>query len=191
MTRDLGRMRAAMATLLVASALLFFVGVLMERANGSSGTAHVEATSPPGESATPHVEGSDEAGEVGAGETAESSAPEASAAASGEAGEAAESSETTGNESILGIDPEAPPLVALAIILSLVAAFLVYRDGRSTVVVGAIIIAVGFAALDLLELSHQVREGTALVAVIAAVVAAGHLLAAWFGFMIVRPAAVV
>ena len=185
MTRDLGRMRAAMATLLVASALLFAVGILIERANGSAGTAQVEATSPPGQSTAPHVEGSSGEGETG-GEAGESNAPQASVAATREAGEAAGHTETGSSEAILGIDPEAPPLVALAIILSLGAAFLVYRDGRTAVVAGAIAIAVGFAALDLLEVSHQLRDSTALVAVIAAVVAAGHLLAAWFGATIVR-----
>jgi hypothetical protein len=187
MTRDLGRMRAAMATLLVAAALFFAVGILIERATGSAGTAHVEATSPPGQSIAPHVEGSSEGG----GEAGQSYAPETSAAATAEALEAVGHTETGSSEAILGIDPEAPPLVALAIILSLVAAFLVYRDGRRAVVAGAVVVAVGFAALDLLEVSHQVREGTALVAVIAAVVAAGHLLAAWFGVAIVRRPALV
>jgi hypothetical protein len=181
MTRDLGRMRAAMATLLVASALLFAVGIVIEGGTSSTGTEHVEATSPPGQSIGPHIEGSGEAGEAG-----ESRAPEASAAATGEAGESAGHSETGSGEAILGIDPEAPPLVSHAIILSLVAAFLVYRDGRRTVVAGAVVVAVGFAALDLLEVTHQVREGTALVAAIAAVVAVGHLLAAWFGWAVVR-----
>ena len=48
------------------------------------------------------------------------------------------------------------------------------------------VVAVGFAALDLLEVSHQVRRGASLVAVIAALVTAGHLLAAAFGGAIVR-----
>ena len=185
MTRDPGRMRAAMATLLVATALLFAVGIVIEGATTSTGVEHVEATSPPGQSIAPHVEGSNEAGEAG-GEAGESRAPEASAAAAGEAGESAGNSETGSGEAILGIDPEAPPLVALAIILSLVAAFLVFRDGRRSVVAGAVVVAVGFAALDLLEVTHQVREGTALVAAIAAVVAGGHLLAAWFGVGVLR-----
>ena len=185
MSRDLGRMRAAMATLLVASALLFAVGIVIERATGSTGTEHVEAPSPPGQSAAPHVEGSSEAGEAG-GEAGESRAPEASEAGAGEAGESAGHSESGSSEAILGIDPEAPPLVVLAIILSLVAAFLVYWDGRRTVVTGAVVVAVGFAALDLLEVTHQAREGSALVAAIAIMVAIGHMLAAWFGVAIVR-----
>lgn len=183
MTRDLGRMRAAMATLLVASALLFGVGILIERGAGSAGTPHLEATSPPpAVSTAPHVEGSGEQD----GEAGESHAPEASSV-TGEAGEPAGThTETTSTESILGIDPEAPPLVAVAIILSLLAAFLVWRDGRRVIIAGAIVIAVGFAALDLLEIIHQVGEGTALVAVIAALVAIGHLLAASFGIAILR-----
>ena len=181
MTRDLGRMRAAMATLLVASALLFGIGILIERGTGSPGTPHVEATSPPSGSTAPHVEGSSEAGEAGASPAAEASATTA------EAGESPGAhTETTSTESILGIDPEAPPLVAVAIILSLLAAYLVWRDGRRIVVIGAIVVALGFAALDLLEVSHQVRKGTTLVAIIAGLVAVGHLLAAGFGAAIVR-----
>ena len=181
MTRDLGRLRAAMATLLVASALLFGLGILIERGTGSPGTPHVEATNPPAQSAAPHVEGSSEAGEAG-----ESPAAEASVTTA-EAGESpGVHTETTNTESILGIDPEAPPLVALAIILSLLAAFLVWRDGRRIIVIGAILVALAFAALDVLEVSHQIREGTTLVAIIAGLVAVGHLLAAGFGVAIVR-----
>src|SRR5260221_9346245 len=175
MTRDLGRMAAAMATLLVASALLFGVGILVERWTGSTESPPVEATSPPGPSTAPHVEGSSGAGGETGGEAGESHAPEASvasAAATGEPGEAAGHTDTAGSEAILGIDPEAPALVALAIIVSLAAAFLVYRDGRRSVVAGAVAVAVGFAALDLLEVNRQLREGTALVAVLAAIVAA-------------------
>ena len=65
---------------------------------------------------------------------------------------------------------------------SLLAAILV----RRIVVIGAIVVALGFAALDLLEVSHQVRKGTTLVAIIAGLVAVGHLLAAGFGAAIVR-----
>ena len=182
MTPDLGRLRAAMATLLVASVLLFVIGILVERGAGSSGSPHVEATSPPvTASASPHVEGSGGA----SGEAGESHAPEASAVA-GEAGDGTGHTETGSHEAILGIDPEAPPLVAVAVILSLLAAFLIWRDGRRIIVVGAIVVAVGFAALDLLEVSHQVREGTIVVAIIAGLVAVGHLLAATFGVAILR-----
>ena len=159
MNRDPGRLRAVMATLLVASALLFGVGILVERSTGSS--------APPAPPTAPHHEGAGERG--------------------GESGEAVGAhTETGGSESMFGIDPEAPPLVAFAIILSLVAAFLVWRHGRRLVIVGAILIALAFAALDLLEINHQAREGTALVAVIAALVAVGHLIAGGLGITIVR-----
>ena len=184
MTRDLGRLRAAMATLLVASALLFVVGIFIERGTGSVHTPHLEATSPPAaQSPAPHVEGSGESGENG-GESGASHAPEASAAES--AGEGVGHTDTGSGEAILGIDPEAPALVALAIIVSLLAAFLVWRDGRRLVIAAAIVVALGFAALDVLELSHQAREGTALLVVIAGLVAIGHVLAAGVGLTIVR-----
>ena len=184
MTRDLGRMRAAMAALLVASALLFGVGILIERGAGSSGTPHVEATSPPAAASTaPHVEGSGEAG----GEAGESHAPEASSsAAAGAAGDGIGHTESGSSEAVLGIDPEAPALVTLAIALSFLAAFLVWRDGRRLVMAGAILVAIGFAALDLLEVGHQIREGTTLLSLIAGLVAVGHLLAGAFGAAIFR-----
>jgi hypothetical protein len=167
-----------MATLLVASALLFGIGILIERGTSSTGTPHVEATNPQAAASTaPHVEGSGEAGE--------SHAPAASAA-TGDAGEGVGHTETSSSEAILGIDPEAPALVTLAVILSLLAAFLVWRDGRRLVIAGAVLVALAFAALDLLEVSHQVREGTTLLALIAGLVAVGHLLAAAFGVAIFR-----
>ena len=188
MTRDPGRMRAAMATLLVASAVLFGIGILIERGTGSAESPHVEATGPPVAASTaPHVEGSGETGgEAGSTLTAEASATNAEASVS-----AGAHTEAVSGESILGIDPEAPPLVAVAIIVSLLAAFLVWRDGRRVIITAAIVVAVGFAALDLLEVSHQLREGTALVAVIALLVTAGHLLAAAFGVTIARQSGVV
>ena len=179
MTRDLGRLRAAMATLLVASALLFLVGIFIERGGGSAATPHVEASPPAAASTTPHVEGSGETG----GEAGESHARGATAET---AGESAAHSESGGSEAILGIDPEAPALVALAIIVSLLAAFLVWRDGRRLVIAAALVVALGFAALDLLEVSHQAREGTALLVIVAGLVAVGHLLAAGLGVVIYR-----
>jgi hypothetical protein len=183
MTRDVGRLRAAMATLLVASAVLFGIGILIERGTGSAGTPHVEATSPPAAASTaPHVKGSGEAGGEG-GSTPAAEAP----TATGEAGETAGAHpETFGSEAILGIDPEAPALVTLAIILSLLAAVLVWRDGRRLVMAGAVAVALGFAALDLLEVSHQFRDGTTLLVLIAGLVAVGHLLAAALGVSIYR-----
>ena len=180
MTRDLGRLRAAMATLLVAATLLFVVGIFIERGGSSAPTPHLEATSPPvAASAAPHVEGSGEAG----GEASESHAPAATAES---AGEAAGHTETGSSEAIFGIDPEAPALVAFAVILSLLAAFLVWRDGRRLVLGGAVVIALGFGGLDLLEVSHQAREGTALLVIIAGLVTSGHLLAAGVGVTIFR-----
>jgi hypothetical protein len=183
MTRDPGRMRAAMATLLVAAALLFGVGTLVERGTGPAESPHLEATeAPTAQSPAQHVEGSDEDGE----KSEASHAAEASAAA-GEAGEPAGThTEAVRNESILGIDPEAPPLVALAILVSLVAAFFVWRDGRRIVVAAAVVVAIGFATLDLVEVGHQAHEGTAVVAIIAGLVAVGHLVAAAFGVAILR-----
>ncbi len=184
MTPDPGRLRAAMATLLVAATVLFVVGIVGERWAGSGGTPQLDATSPPvAASNPPQVEGSGEGG----GEAAESHAPKVAVAeSSAETGAAAGHAETGSGEAILGIDPEAPALVGLAIVLSLLAAFLIWRDGRRLVIAGAIVVAFGFAALDVLEVSHQAREGAALLAVIAGLVTCGHLLAAAAGVAVLR-----
>ncbi|MDL2335011.1 MAG: hypothetical protein QFC55_03135 [Chloroflexota bacterium] len=186
MTRDLGRLRAAMAALLVATALLFVVGIFIERGTGSAGSPHVEATSPAADpSATPHAEGSGESSDGGGG--AEVSPAAESPGATEAAGESTETHrDSVASESFLGIDPEQPALVGMAVLLSLLTAFLVWRDGRPIVIAGAIVLAFGFGALDLLEVSHQVREGTALIALVAAVVAMGHGLAAAVGVAILR-----
>jgi hypothetical protein len=181
MTRDVGRLRAAMATLLVASALLFAVGIFIERGTSSTNAPHVEATSPPSASIVPHVEGSGEEGSGEAdGEAGEAGASEATTA------EAVGDSETGGSEDILGIDPEAPTLVGLALIVSFVAAFLVWRYRRRLIIAGAIVVALIFAALDTLEVSHQAREGAVVLVAIATVVAVGHLLAVGLGVAILR-----
>ena len=180
MTRDLGRLPAVMATLIVASTVLFVVGIFIERGTASATSPHVEATSPPtAASPAPHVEGSGEAG----GEGDESHAPEASGESPAEAGG---NTEAGGSEAIFGIDPEAPALVGLAVILSLLAAFLVWRDGQRLVVGGAVVVTLGFAVLDLLEVSHQAREGTVLLVLIAGLVAIAHLVAAGVGVVILR-----
>ena len=180
MTRDPGRLRTAMAALIAVSTLLFVVGILIERGSTSTAAPHVEATNPPiPASNAPHVEGSSEAG----GEAQESHAPTASAEA---AGEGVGHRETGSTEAILGIDPEAPALVAVAVLLSLLAAFLVWRDGHRRVIGGAVAVALGYATLDLLEVSHQTREGTVLLVLIAALVAIGHLLAAGVGLATLR-----
>ena len=58
------------------------------------------------------------------------------------------------------------------------------REGE--LVAAAIGVAIGFAALDLLEVRHQASDGTTLVAVIAGLVAAGHVVAAALGLAILR-----
>jgi hypothetical protein len=183
MTRNLGRMRAAMATLLVASAILFGVGVLIERGAASSTAPDVEATAQPGtQSPAPHTEGpAVENGEGGEAHPAEATASPGVVAETGD-----NHAGNGGNESILGIDPEAPLLVIFAITVSLVAAFLVWRDQRRIVMAGTTVVALGFAGLDLLEVSHQVREGTALLVVIATAVAVGHVLAGMLGIAVLR-----
>jgi hypothetical protein len=100
-------------------------------------------------------------------------------------GEAVGSSEVGGeshaaaSETVLGINPESVPLIAAALVASLVLAVGIWLYWRRAVILwvaaGAMF---AFAALDVIEVVHQLAvQHPALVAV-AAVVAILHLLAA-------------
>jgi len=188
MTRDIGRLRAAMATLLVASALLFGVGILVEQGSGATPGTPGETTTPSEGSPAPHVEASGgEGGEAGEAGESHPASTEPTGAVGGEADEAPGTHEASGSsELILGINPEAPAMVWLAIILSLLAAWFVWRDGRRVVIGAGIAIALAFGALDLLEVRHQLSDGTIVVGGIAAAVAGAHLAAAALGGLILR-----
>lgn len=106
--------------------------------------------------------------------------------AEGEEGEAhdegAEGDETHDEEAeeqtILGIDVESPAAIALAVIASvIVAGALRFRPVR--VVLGiSVAFGVAFAVLDIAEGAHQIDESKTGLAVLAGVIAAGHLASA-------------
>lgn len=89
------------------------------------------------------------------------------------AGEHAETGEHTG-ERILGINLESTPLVATAVVISVLLAAATWRRDHRFVVLITALFAAAFAALDLAEFSHRLRRPAITIAVIAAVIA--HIL---------------
>jgi hypothetical protein len=143
------------AALLVVAAVLFVIGVTAE----SDEDTHRDEPSAQGEE---HSE---------AGESAEVRADEAAAA-----DEEAETTEGTegDEERVLGLDLESPGPVAAAVVLSVVlAALVLWRRDRRVLVVTAVV-AGAFAVLDIVEVSHQLDEDNAGLAVLAATIAVLH-----------------
>jgi hypothetical protein len=150
-------LRAWLAMLLVGSALLFFVGIYLER--GVSAPERPAASAPSSQPEALTVEGGGEGAEAG-----HSEAPAASAAPAGEtAGEHAAEGRP------FGIDVESPLLVGGVIAISLLLALAVLLTTRPLVPVAILGFAVIFALFDALEVSFQLgalRSGLALIAMI-------------------------
>ena len=147
--------RRVVAALLLATAVLFVVGVAVERRDEhrAEGAEKSETSE--------HREGS-EAGHGG------------ELAAHNEVGE--------GNEArVLGIDAEATPLVAAAVLVSIaLAAFVWFSDAEALLAIVAIV-AAAFAVFDVAEVFHQIDESRAGLAITAGLVAAGHATIAILG----------
>jgi hypothetical protein len=148
MRTDRPSLRAVLALLLAGSAILFFVGIYLERGmTASTAPAVVQASAAP--ASAPPVEGSGgEAGE--AGRSSGASAPDAAEGSGKTAGEHA--TETWP----LGIDLEAAPLVGGVIVVSLALAGAVAMTTSPVVLVVIVGFAVLFGLFDLLEVAHQV-----------------------------------
>jgi Flp pilus assembly protein TadB len=144
-----------MAALLLATAILFVVGVAVERRDEH----HAEGTEPA--SSSEHREASE----------TERKSEEAAHTASGERNEAR----------VLGIDAEATPLVVLAVLVSIMLAVLLWVSDSVGLLAVVALLAAGFAVLDIAEVIHQIHESRTGLAVIALLVAAGHATIAIFG----------
>ena len=168
--------RAWLATLLVASALLFFAGIYLER--GTTATETPVATVPSGHPEASPAEGGGEAGEAG-----HSDAPAASAGGAGET-----DAEHAAEARPFGIDLESPFLVGGAIVISLVLALAVLRIKNPLVPVAIVGFALLFMLFDLLEVSHQLGASRSGLVLIAGLLAALHLVTALLALRLVpRP----
>jgi Flp pilus assembly protein TadB len=142
------------AVLLLVTAVLFSVGVAIERRD--SGHEAAAAVTPDREGAEAHESG----------ESAES--VESAESADQDHGE---------NEAVLGVDLESPWTVAAAVAVSAALAVGLWVSSRRWLAVIAAAFAVLFAALDIDELVHQVTEHRAWLVAIAVLLAVGHLAA--------------
>jgi hypothetical protein len=164
--------RALLVALLVASTVAFVVGVSIER---SSADTHAEPAA-----ATQGGEG----GESSAEHAAEAGADE------GHAETARRETDEGASESFFGVDYEATPFVALVVLFSLGLAAAVWLRPRWALLLGAVAVAmVVFAALDVREVVHQLDESKGGLALLAGVVAVGHLAAAALAALMSRSTA--
>jgi hypothetical protein len=175
------RARLLTAILLIASAAAFTTGVIIERTAPAESHAESSHSAVTGEQPTisPSGTGERDSGEPG------NPAPPYAAAKPAEHSEPAAHGENTGRasheahaETLLGINPEATPLIMIAILLSLVLAAAVTAVRSPRLLPGIALIMLAFAALDIRELTHQIHESRPGLAALAAAVALLHLLAA-------------
>lgn len=165
------RMRAILALLLVATAVLFAIGTSIERSQRNSHNEKAASTESVGQSTGSTGEaGSGESGGEQKSSTETAGKTDASAAKTEVKGEA--------GQKLFGIDTESVGAMIAAVAVSLgLAAAVWFRRERwwlwLTVAFGIV-----FAAGDVRELNHQMNESRTGVALIAAILIATHLLIA-------------
>lgn len=154
-----GGPRRIAAILLVATAVLFVIGVTAEDDNHNEASEAV-VDQPSGESGDSRAEAEEsEEGHVGEGPAAE-----------GDEGH----DEETEDETVLGVDAESPATVTLAVFASLVLAAGLWFTNRRSVAIATVVVAALFALFDIAEVSHQLDESRTGLAILAVVIAVGH-----------------
>jgi hypothetical protein len=143
------RIRAVLASLILATTTLFVVGVVIERSG--------RAEKPGSRTDERRVE------------EAESHAEEE--------GEASQRGVEEVGERLLGVDLESPALVGLAVVLSIGMAVAVLVTDRRDLLIAVAVAMLAFTLLDVREVAHQIREARAGLAALATVVTVGHLAA--------------
>ena len=162
-------LRAVLALLLVATAILFAIGATIERSqrHTESGTAETSKSAS-------HAEGStSEAGE-------EAESPEA---ASGE------ETATESNEDLLGVDVESIPAIIGAVAVALLLAAAVWWRRERPWLWATLAFGLVFTAGDVREVVHQLDESRTGVAVIAGILVAAHLAIAVLAVLMLFPRA--
>ena len=92
------------------------------------------------------------------------------------------------SETVLGINPESPGLVAAAIMLSVFLAVAILLRPLSLVLAVAGAFGLIFAFLDILEILHQLQEQRSSLAAIAGVATLFHLAITTLAFVLMRRA---
>jgi len=152
---EISQARWLLSSLLIAGAALFAIGVAAER---SAADTHTEATDTE-HSSTEHSS------------TEESSTDE-------ESSNAATSGAEPSKETLFGVDLESTALVIVAAAASLALAVLTWRSNARLMMFATVAFTGVFAALDMSEFVHQIKESRAGIAALAAVVAGLHIAAA-------------
>lgn len=138
---------AVVAALLLVSTALLILGVVREHRGNETTPQHPTTSEPAGHS--------EEDGDEHAGET---STP----------------AEATG-ETVLGARAESPEAVTAATVASILLAGLIWRRPNRWIAAAVTVFAAGAAFVDVVEISHQASEGRGSLAVLAAVIALGHI----------------
>ncbi len=181
--RTLTQQRWLLSTLLIAGAALFTVGVAAERhATDHHTESGTEATSSPAHATQPPS--TTAGGDADGGETTQTSTAtggsdggEATTHTEAPGGEATGQSETSG-ETVFGVNLESNGPVAVAIIISLGLAILTWMHNRRSLLLVTLAFALMFAVFDIAEITHQIKESRAGLAVLAASIAVVHLMTA-------------
>lgn len=147
--------------LLVVTAVGFVIGVSVE--SGEQDTESTEAS-----------EGHEERAEGTEGGSHDDAA---ATTAHDDGTDAAGHDESNEERTIVGLDPEAPALVVLAVVVSLALAGGLWRTPVRPVAIAAVAFGAVFAAFDVAEVTHQLDEGRTGLALLAAAVALGHVTA--------------
>jgi hypothetical protein len=166
-------LRLLTASLIVASAAMFTVGVTIERHTVTSEAQNSQHAGESGSAAEPATPG--QAGPGGDADHADSGNPGEKAPASEPA--SAHAAEQN-SEKIFGVNPEATSLVVAAVLLSLLLAALILTLRSPLALAAAALAMAAFAGLDMFEVAHQLRESRSGLAALASTVGFVHLLAA-------------
>ena len=161
-----------LVALIVAATAAFVVGVAIERNQPANEAAQASGgkAETPSERATESGEGVGEAG---------AHSDEGTSAEAGGASGSSERGHTDSSEALLGVNPESTGLVAVAVVVSLLLAFAVWRAPGVWWLLGAVALTMAvFAALDVREALHQANESRTGLTLLAGAVAGLHLAAA-------------
>jgi hypothetical protein len=170
--RKQAQLRAALALLLVATAVLFAIGTTIERSHRHNENVRAEAQSEnQSEGSSSEVGGEVAGGETGPGEST-----------SGE-------THSTSSEKVFGVDVESVPAILGAVTVALVLAAAVWWRRERLWLWATLGFGIVFAAGDVREVVHQLDESNAGVAVVAGVLVMAHVaIAVLAGLLLARRA---
>lgn len=170
--RNLSQPRWLLSSLLIAGAALFAIGVAAERhATANHTETRTEAVSP----AQVTTAQTAPAGETGGEAThTDGTTSEGTTHTEAPTGETKGHSESSG-ETVFGLNLESNALVIVAVAVSLALAALTWMRNRRSLLFATMAVALVFAAFDVAEVAHQIKESRTGLATLAAAIALVHL----------------